>query len=150
MRKRLAVVVVALLSAATVIAAQGPAAAATRHVHAFAPYTKATDVAVDNAPAGPSVGDEHSGNFRLFNHGKSVGNFDYSCVRTSVDPGREECRASVHFRNRGKMTIEGNTKPSGNRDIVAITGGTGQFAGARGTAVLNFRRHGGHFRFNLQ
>ena len=139
-----------LMSVGILAAAAVPAQAATKHVHAFAPYFKSTDVKNDQDPAGPSVGDSHSGNFKLFNHGKKVGHFDYVCVTTSVDPGREECHATANFTGRGKISLDGTTASGADDFTVPITGGTGKFNGAKGNAHLSFRRHGGHFRFNLK
>jgi hypothetical protein len=138
-----------LLSSVIVAAVAAPALAATNHVHAFAPYYKSVDVKDDKAPAGTSVGDEHSGFFKLYNHGKAVGHFDYNCVITHVDPGRQECRATAHFKGRGRIAAEGNLSANATKSRVAITGGTGEFNGASGNLVLSFKKHGVHLRFNM-
>lgn len=149
MRKvRIAGVVLLVISTVAMLAT--PAQAATRHVHAFAPYSKSTDVRNDQDPAGPSVGDSHSGNFKMFNHGKRVGHFDYTCVTTSMGPQREECHATATFTGRGTITVMGSDASNAQDFRVAITGGTGDFNGAKGNARLSFGRHGGHFRFNIK
>jgi opacity protein-like surface antigen len=147
--KKMAIIAV-LMSSVMVAALAAPAQAATKHVHAFAPYSKSAENSDDKAPPGPSQGDEHSGYFKMFNHGKGVGHFDYTCVTTHVDPGREECHATAHFTGRGRIVVEGNTNSGAQKSRVAITGGTGEFNGASGNLVLNFRRHGAHLRFNLR
>ncbi|MEA2477099.1 MAG: hypothetical protein QOF16_673 [Actinomycetota bacterium] len=147
--KKMAIIAV-LLSSVIVAAVAAPALAAAKHVHAFAPYSKGMETKDDKGPAGPSIGDEHSGFFKMYNHGKGVGHFDYSCVTTHVAPGREECHATAHFKGRGRIVVEGNTNSGAQKSRVAITGGTGEFNGAGGSLVLNFRRHGAHLRFNLK
>lgn len=149
MHTRMGFVAVALSTVMVALAA-APADAATRHIHAFAPFSKSTDVQNDQDPAGTSVGDSHAGSFKMFNHGKKVGHLDYSCVTTSVDPAREQCQATATFTGRGTITLMGSDASSASDFRVAITGGTGDFNGAKGNATLRFRRHGGHFRFNVK
>ncbi|MFN2594194.1 MAG: hypothetical protein ABR579_04820 [Actinomycetota bacterium] len=148
--RKLGVLLAFIMCVGVVAVVASPAQAATKHIHAFAPYSKSTDVHNDQDPAGTSVGDSHAGNFKMFNHGKKVGHFDYSCVTTSVSPARETCQATARFTGRGKIMVAGTDDANGGDLHVAITGGTADFNGARGNATLRFRRHGAHFRFNLK
>lgn len=148
--RKVAAIATTLISAVALAAVAPPAHAATKHVHALAPYAKAQMAKDDKEPAGTSIGDEQSGSFKLYNHGKGVGHFDYTCVVTHVSPNRQECHATAHFKNRGRIVAEGNTSPSADRSRVAITGGTGEFGGAGGSLVLTFQRRAAHLRWNLR
>ena len=43
----------------------------------------------------------------------------------------------------------GGLTHGGRTDLVAITGGTGDYAGARGTMVVSFTRRAAHFRLTF-
>ena len=106
---------------------------------------------VDNAPSGDSVGDMVIFTERLFDrHGKLIGSDAASCVRlfdaTSLCTG-------TYKLPRGRLMVQ-LLQPglTGTRTYEqAITGGTGRYAGARGTVRVAQRASGGdRFRFRIR
>jgi allene oxide cyclase len=83
------------------------------------------------------------GNIISFAHGifdqanaKKVGHDQGSCIRTVVGK-LWECSWST-FLKSGSLTVEGPYSDSGGT-VMAITGGTGEFVGAKGEMVLKYR-----------
>jgi hypothetical protein len=109
-----------------------------------------TDVVTDNAPAGDSVGDILTFANPLFDeqNATQVGTNQGYCVRV-VAGQAWECFWTAFF-NEGQLSVEGpffDTKGS----TLAITGGTGDFRGARGQMQLEFRNpQGTEFDFIYQ
>jgi hypothetical protein len=103
---------------------------------------------VDNAPAGDSAGDVVVFTERLFApNGKRIGSDAASCVRlfdvTSLCTGTYKLpggRVMVQLLQPG---------PAGTYDQ-AITGGTGRFAGARGTVTVAQQPSGDRFTFRIR
>ena len=103
---------------------------------------------VDNAPAGDSPGDVLVFTEKLFNsRGKQIGSDAASCVRlfdvTSL------CTGVYKLRGGQLMVQLLQPGPTGTYDQ-AITGGTGRFAGARGTVTVAQRAGGDHFKFRIR
>jgi hypothetical protein len=109
-----------------------------------------TDATTDNAPPGDSAGDVLTFANPLFDESntRQVGTNQGYCVR--VVAGQSwECLWTAFLEN-GQLTVEGpffDTKGS----TLAITGGTGDFQGARGQMQLEFRNpQGTEFDFIYQ
>ncbi len=108
---------------------------------------------VDLGPAGKSPGDMYVFEGRLLSRGKRVGHVYGSQTSIRLEPGREIVHGVLTFRLRGgdSLLISGlSAYPrNSNSGIVvgeqfarAVIGGTGRYAGARGT--LTSTRRGGN------
>ena len=103
---------------------------------------------VDNAPAGDSAGDVLVFTERLFDlNGKRIGSDAASCVRlfdvTSL------CTGTYTLPGGRVMVQLVQPGPTGTYDQ-AITGGTGRFAGARGTVRVAQQSNGDRFTFRIR
>jgi hypothetical protein len=103
---------------------------------------------VDNAPTGDSPGDVLVFTEKLFNsRGKQIGSDAASCVRlfdvTSL------CTGMYKLRGGQLMVQLLQPGPTGTYDQ-AITGGTGRFAGARGTVTVAQSAGGDRFTFKIR
>ncbi len=74
-----------------------------------------------------------------------VGTDQGSCVRISPADGSWEC-AWTTFLPKGQITVEGPYYDAKN-SVLAITGGTGAYAGARGQMALLARDGGAEYDF---
>ena len=110
-----------------------------------------TDTVVDLAPKGDSRGDLLAFANPVFNaaNSKQVGRDEGSCVRTA--PGKSwECSWTLRLP-KGHLVVQGpffDTRDS----VLAITGGTGIWAQARGQMVLHARNAAGtafDFRYHV-
>lgn len=105
---------------------------------------------VDNAPAGDSAGDVLLFTERLFNsHGKRIGSDAASCVRLFDETSL--CTA-VYTLPRGKIMVQ-LLQPGLTGALTydqAITGGTGRYAGARGTVTVAQKPGGDRFTFKIR
>jgi len=110
-----------------------------------------TDTVVDLGPSGDSRGDLLAFGNPVFNasNSKQVGRDEGSCVRTT--PGRSwECEWTLRLP-KGHLVVQGpffDTRDS----VLAITGGTGIWARARGQMVLHARNAAGtayDFRYHV-
>ena len=104
---------------------------------------------VDNAPAGNSAGDVLIFTEKLFNsRGKQIGSDAATCVRlfdaTSLCTG-------LYRLPRGQLMVQLlQPGPTGTYDQ-AIVGGTGRYAGARGTVrVAQDPTKGDRFTFRIR
>lgn len=99
----------------------------------------ASDAVVDNEPAGDSAGDVLTFANLLFDETNTtqVGTDQGYCVRT-VAGESWECTWTA-FLSEGQLTVSG---PFYDRkgSLLAITGGTGAFTGARGQMQLEYRQ----------
>ncbi len=145
--RRLTVALVA--AAATTLALAGPAAA----VRPAAPsgsltiYTHQTQRDVlDLGETGTTVGDvvTGSGTLALKKGGKMVGSYSYRSETVTVNiPGGNESRLSTNVYTlpggtimaTGLVSIQQGTRPTKPQPQI-IVGGTGRYAGARGTMTL--------------
>lgn len=92
--------------------------------------------AVDNEPAGDSIGDSLVFTQKLYSDESKtnqIGTDEATCVRTVV--GVRRFCTGIFFLKGGQITIAG-PETSGVHSL-AITGGTGRYLGARGEVVLN-------------
>jgi hypothetical protein len=102
---------------------------------------------VDNAPTGDSAGDMLIFTEKLFNsRGKQIGSDAASCVRlfdaTSLCTG-------TYKLPKGRLMVQLlQPGPTGTYDQ-AITGGTGRYAGARGTVTVAQQASGDRFTFRI-
>jgi len=111
----------------------------------------------DVGPRGPSVGDSFTFSDNVFHRGQRVGRDDGNCRVTRRGPKSFafQCVVTVTLRGRGQITVQGllafrRGRPGAFRDL-AITGGTGRYAGASGTATLReLPREPTRLRFDLR
>ena len=91
---------------------------------------------VDNAPEGDSQGDVLVFTQKLADAGgRAVGRADAYCVRTA--PGRvRECQGTF-FLPKGQVFVAGPDPDGVARHALAIVGGTGAYAGVRGSVTLD-------------
>ncbi|MBC3986704.1 hypothetical protein H8N01_30015 [Streptomyces sp. AC536] len=89
----------------------------------------------DLGPAGPSLGDYNSFSGRAIRDGREVGLGAGSCktVHIEGDKATTQCVITVEI-GRGSVTMQSLAPKGGSSLDMAITGGTGAYAGARGTA----------------
>jgi hypothetical protein len=90
---------------------------------------------VDNDPSGASGGDLFGSSGNLRHSGNRVGKFSSAC--TLSPPVGGQCQATLIWRNRGSIQLAGNIRiQGGDRNRLAIVGGTGRFRSARGDATV--------------
>lgn len=98
---------------------------------------------LDLGAPGPSLGDELVFSERLFRHHREVGESGVVCTVTGATPPYDvltyHCVGTLKLRS-GQITLQGLIEVQGMDDpgpfVVAITGGTGRFNDAGGTAVV--------------
>lgn len=148
--KALSLAAVAIAAAAVVaaVAAAGPAKQGPRKgevtVHVIEHAT--TDAVTDLTPAGDSAGDVLTFANELFDrtNAKHSGHDQGFCVRT-VAGAAWECWWTA-FLAGGQVTVEGPFYDTRNSRL-AVTGGTGGYANARGWMELRSRAGGTQFDF---
>jgi hypothetical protein len=99
---------------------------------------------VDLAPNGESIGDLRVGNAEIWNRGETrrIGSFHLLCALTQRVAQAQLTTCDFTFRLAGgEITTQGvNRRASlstpAEADVEPIVGGTGSYAGARGTARL--------------
>lgn len=102
----------------------------------------------DNAPAGPSVGDVLVFTERLLSRrGRTIGSDAATCTRLFDESSL--CTGTYKLPGGRLMVQLLQPGPTGAYDQ-AITGGTGRFAGARGTVTVDQRPDGDRFRFKVR
>jgi hypothetical protein len=101
-----------------------------------------TDVVGDVAPEGDSVGDVLGFANPVFdeNNAQQVGTDNGACVRTAVGSAWE-CVWTLSLSD-GQITVEGPFLDAGD-SVLAITGGSGAYAQARGEMKLHARNAAG-------
>jgi allene oxide cyclase len=110
-----------------------------------------TDTVADTGPKGDSLGDVLAFGNPIYNAANrmKIGSDNGSCIRTAVAKAWE-CSWTTTLAG-GSLVVEGpfyDTKDS----VLAITGGTGKWMGARGQMVLHARNAAGSsydFRFDV-
>ena len=97
-----------------------------------------TDIVGDVAPEGDSVGDTLAFANEVFDESNTnkVGTDNGFCVRTAVGAAWE-CVWTVTLA-LGQITVEGPFYDAGD-SVLAITGGTGEYAQTRGSMTLHAR-----------
>jgi hypothetical protein len=92
--------------------------------------------AVDLGPAGPSLGDEAAFTDTLMSRRRTVGHSGYACTTTSAALGESHCAATLVLDGRGTVAAQGLVPDAGPPFTVAVTGGTGAFAGTAGELLV--------------
>lgn len=135
--------IVAALSAVGITAAQGRTPVHQQRPDVFTVVERAvTDTTVDTGPKGDSRGDLLAFANPIYDAANRVriGKDNGSCVRTKVGAAYE-CSWTVTLKG-GSLVVEGPFYDSAD-SILAITGGTGKWSGARGQMRLHARNAAG-------
>jgi hypothetical protein len=141
---------IVLLAVAALAASAAPAAAKNHHRTITIKARGQIDQVklVDNAPTGDSPGDLLVFTEKLFNsHGKRIGSDAATCVRLFDETSL--CTGTYKLRGGSVMVQLVQPGPTGTYDQ-AVTGGTGRFAGARGTVRVAQNPSGDRFTFKLR
>jgi len=93
----------------------------------------------DVGPKGPSIGDTFTTQAHDTMNGKTVATEIDACTLGS--PKRALCTFESNFFGKGKLEGEGSIPLAGKTFAVALTGGTGEFAGASGTVTVRTDSH---------
>lgn len=119
-------------------ASAGPSAS-TRHFTVIE-HAK-TDTVVDNPPKSDSIGDLLAFGNPIYSPGntKKIGEDQGVCVRTKVGKSWE-CTWTLTLK-QGSLVVQGPYYDNAD-SMLAITGGTGAWTGARGTMRLHARSAG--------
>jgi hypothetical protein len=152
-----ALTVTAAAVAATLVLAGGAAAATGHEPSRHDPNTftvvehAVTDTTADTGPTGDSLGDILAFANPIFeaSNAKQVGTDNGSCVRTKVGAAYE-CSWTTTLAG-GSLVVEGPFYDTSDSTL-AITGGTGKYAEARGQMRLHSRNPAGteyDFTFTL-
>ena len=130
MKHALLIATLALVVAAAVaVTAQGKSASTltyTTKQHAFAQ--------VDTGKKGFSVGDSFIFSEQLLQNGKQVGYDHVVCTHAANWPSSAESCTGTAVLANGTVELAGLSKRG--PFTIAVVGGTGSYAGARGTAVV--------------
>jgi hypothetical protein len=131
----------AALLAVLPLAAAAPASADVMEKVAVVEHA-ATDLVTDTGEKGDTVGDILTFANEVFDeaNAKKVGDDNGWCVRTAVGKAWE-CFWTLSLAD-GQITVEGPFLDAGDSTL-AITGGTGKYAGARGEMKLHARNDKG-------
>lgn len=111
-----------------------------------------TDQVIDIGATGDSPGDQLPFANPIYDadNDTRVGSDQGNCVRASTTQGRWECMWTT-FLPGGQVTVEGPYRDALATTVLAVTGGTGRYANARGQMVLHLRGDGNFdFVFRLQ
>jgi hypothetical protein len=136
---------VAVTSAASVSATGGGPQRIVLHARSELEHAQA----VDSAPAGRSAGDRLIFTEKLLDaRGRRIGHDAADCV--ALFDQRSQCTGTYVFK-RGQVMVQLiQPKLTGSADYrQAITGGTGRYAGAKGTVAVRQRASGDRFTFHL-
>lgn len=125
MRKIAAVVIAGLVLAAA------PAAASAKVVVRNVVLQTTSGFFV---PSGSTGGSLFGGTGELRQGGAAVGRFSSTCI--VANPVRAQCGMTLIWTGRGRIQIAGSIRTGNDHNIASITGGSGEFRGARGTAKL--------------
>ena len=90
---------------------------------------------VDVGRHGDSLGDETYCRAALRQGGAAAGRVHWDCVYLGTEPRGEDCTAHADLAG-GTLQMAGVLSHTSTRSTWAVTGGTGAYAGARGTAAL--------------
>lgn len=133
---------VLIVAAAVAVVAQGKSAntlAYTTKQHAFAQ--------IDTGKKGFSIGDSFIFSEQLLQNGKQVGYDHIVCTHAANWPtSAESCTGTVVLAN-GTLELDGLSKQG--PFTVAVLGGTGSYAGARGTARITSHGEKGTLAISL-
>jgi hypothetical protein len=105
---------------------------------------------------GPSIGDYFVFRERVYHRGDRVGRDNGHCDVTRAGAGRFafQCTVTLFLRHRGQIALQGlfaysRRGPEGEPTL-AITGGTGWYRHASGTATLVERERGTRLRIDMR
>lgn len=105
---------------------------------------------------GESLGDSFISTEKLFHGGERVGTSAVTCQVTRfsqrMNSIRLLCHATLSLRGKGDLIIHGKVvfrRGSNARPVLAVTGGTGDYAGASGTMTLDEERRSSHYIIQL-
>ena len=148
MRKSLTVVgiIATMVIAATLVsAASQKKVTSPMTVHVIEHAT--TDVVANVGKKGDSPGDILTWHNKIFDadNKKQVGRDQGECIRINPDAGTWECRW-ITWVPGGAITVEGPFYDTRD-NVLAITGGKGNFANARGTMEVKARHGGTEYAF---
>ena len=141
---------IAALAVAVPAATAGPKRSGDRLVRIQARSALENARAVDNAPDGDSAGDLLVFTERLLDaRGRVIGSDAAVCTR--LFDRRSLCTGAYTFRRRGQVMVQLIQPGPTGTYTQAITGGTGRFAGARGTVTVRQGLPGGdRFSFRMR
>ncbi len=150
MRQRIArASAVLLMVCASAFTMTTPAAADNLNTDRFSVTLRsASEHFEDVGKKGPSIGDYIVFRDRLFHQGNKVGRDNGRCDVTRAGPERFAlaCTVTVFLNGRGQIALQGlvafRRGSMGGDPTLAITGGTGWYNHASGTATLTERRDG--------
>ena len=133
----------ALLASAPLARAAGPTTITVRESEKGAIFQT-----VDVAPKGKnetdvSLGDEIVFTIPLEAGGKKIGRVDGVCVVVAKKHPEYLCTSTYVLQHQGTLASSMNFKPSKKTNHGAIVGGTGVYAGARGTFTISNETEGG-------
>ena len=134
MLQSLRLLTMAPIAAASGLIAAGPVSAAPQELKMVEHAT--TDAVTDTGAAGDSAGDILTFSNEVFDADdkNKIGTDQGICFRTV--PGKAwECFWTLSLE-KGQLTVEGPFYDSGD-SVLAVTGGTGEFAGALGEMALS-------------
>jgi hypothetical protein len=130
-----------LTSAIGAAALAAPATADGPQVLHFRAETVQTRL-VDVAPPRPSLGDsEVASGLLVDGNGRTLGRFGTTCTRVGLRPGLAQCDGWGTFPG-GRLTVAGLVRDGADRQLWAITGGTGSYRAARGELRLEDMKEG--------
>jgi hypothetical protein len=89
---------------------------------------------VDNDPSGASGGDLFGASGAIGSRGHRPGRWSSAC--TLSPPVGGQCQVTLILRPRRRIQLAGNIRIQGDRNRLAIVGGTGKFRKAQGDATL--------------
>jgi allene oxide cyclase len=149
---RRAALAVAVLASATTVGVTANAATAKRARPASDPTVHVIEHAVTDTVVPSGGGKDKTGNTLTFHNKvydtadkRQVGTDQGFCIRIFPKAGSWECFWTT-FLKHGQLTVEGPFYDTKN-SVLAITGGTGAYAGAGGEMQLKSRNGGKEYDF---
>ena len=144
--QRIALAVLGIAVFAAIAAATAAGQGAKGRVIELIELTEgATFGAVDNAPSGVSVGDSIAFSKVVAERsGTRVGRIDVTCVTTAgttAAAAHQACHGVLTLRD-GQIALETAIVGAPTQARVAVTGGTGAYAGAGGVMISNVQEDG--------
>jgi hypothetical protein len=129
----------AAVAAATALPASGQDPAATRTLTLKSVQGAHADKLIDVRPRGESVGDRYVLSTDLRRGGRLAGRMEVDCLLIDRRYGGQMCSATAILAD-GTITVHGGGleqrlpgQAAQDGDVLAVTGGTGAYAGVRGT-----------------
>jgi len=143
--KRVVIILISLLLGASALSGSSPAVAHLGGEDFQVTARTMTERFRDAGRQGPSIGDSFLLTEKLFQLGERVGQNSVRCdvTRATKRSLTFQCDAVLRFRGKGDLTVQGMIIYRRGERIdprLAITGGTGGYAGASGELVLIDRR----------